>query len=78
MATVMVTESRKLQEIIEQAHDTYTSVLVTTTRNSLGCVLCAYFTAPGYYNIVRGMPAGKGNFTDFAFIPRSIRVSDPQ
>ena len=30
----------------------------------------AYFTAPGYYNIIREMPAGKG-FADFAFIPRS-------
>ena len=30
----------------------------------------AYFTAPGYYNIVREIPAGKG-FADFAFIPRS-------
>ena len=30
----------------------------------------AYFTAPGYYNIVREMPAGKG-FADFVFIPRA-------
>ena len=40
-------------------------------ENSLSCVLTlAYFTARGYYNIVREMPAGKG-FADFVFIPRS-------
>lgn len=30
----------------------------------------AYFTASGYYNIIREMPGGKG-FADFAFIPRA-------
>ena len=30
----------------------------------------AYFTAQGYYNIIRELPAGKG-FADFVFIPRS-------
>ena len=29
-----------------------------------------YFTAQGYYNIIREMPSGKG-FADFIFIPRS-------
>ena len=61
----------RVAELIEQAHDTYTSVLKYNDENSLSCVLTmAYFTAPGYYNIVREMPAGKG-FADFAFIPRS-------
>ena len=70
MATIAGDET-KVAEIIEQAHDTYTSVLKYNDENSLSCVLTmAYFTAPGYYNIVREMPAGKG-FTDFAFIPRS-------
>ena len=70
MATIDGDET-KVAEIIEQAHDTYTSVLKYNDENSLSCVLTmAYFTAPGYYNIVREMPAGKG-FTDFAFIPRS-------
>ena len=61
----------KVAEIIELAHDTYTSVIKYNDENSLSCVLTmAYFTAPGYYNIIREMPAGKG-FADFAFIPRS-------
>ena len=61
----------KVAEIIELAHDTYTSVLKYNDENSLSCVLTmAYFTAPAYYNIIRELPAGKG-FADFAFIPRS-------
>ena len=61
----------KVAEIIELAHDTYTSVLKYNDENSLGCVLTmAYFTAPAYYNIVREMPTGKG-FADFVFIPRA-------
>ncbi len=63
--------AQRVAELIEQAHDTYTSVLKYNDENSLSCVLTmAYFTAPGYYNIVREMPAGKG-FADFAFIPRA-------
>ena len=64
-------EADKVAEIIEQAHDTYTSVLKYNDENSLSCVLTmAYFTAPAYYNIVREMPTGKG-FADFVFIPRA-------
>ena len=64
-------DAAKVAEIIELAHDTYTSVLKYNDENSLSCVLTmAYFTAPGYYNIVREMPAGKG-FADFVFIPRA-------
>lgn len=63
--------AEKVAEIIEQAHDTYTSILKYNDENSLSCVLTmAYFTAPAYYNIVREMPAGKG-FADFVFIPRA-------
>lgn len=51
--------AEKVAEIIELAHDTYTSVLKYNDENSLSCVLTmAYFTAPAYYNIVREMPAG--------------------
>ena len=61
----------RVAELIELAHDTYTSVLKYNDENSLSCVLTmAYFTAPAYYNVIREMPAGKG-FADFAFIPRS-------
>ena len=63
--------AERVAELIELAHDTYTSVLNYNDENSLSCVLTmAYFTAPGYYNIIREMPAGKG-FADFVFIPRS-------
>jgi len=63
--------AERVAELVELAHDTYTSVLKYNDENSLSCVLTmAYFTAPAYYNIVRELPAGKG-FADFAFIPRS-------
>ena len=64
-------DNEKVAELIEIAHDTYTSVLKYNDENSLSCVLTmAYFTAPGYYNIVREMPAMK-DFADFVFIPRA-------
>ena len=67
----------KVAEIIELAHETYTSVLTYNDENSLSCVLTmAYFTAPGYYNIIREMPAGKG-FADFVFIPRANAGNRP-
>ena len=67
----------KVAEIIELAHDTYTSVLKYNDENSLSCVLTmAYFTAPAYYNIMREMPAGKG-FADFVFIPRANACNRP-
>lgn len=67
----------RVAELIELAHDTYTSVLKYNDENSLSCVLTmAYFTAPAYYNMVREMPAGKG-FADFVFIPRANAGSRP-
>ncbi len=69
-ATIAGNEER-VAELIELAHDTYTSVMKYNDENSLSCVLTmAYFTAPGYYNIIREMPAGKG-FADFVFLPRA-------
>ena len=63
--------AEKVAEIIELAHETYTSVLNYNDENSLSCVLTmAYFTAPGYYEIVREHPAGKG-YADFIFKPRA-------
>ena len=76
MATISG-NAEKIAELIELAHDTYTSVLKYNDENSLSCVLTmAYFTAPAYYNIIREMPAGKG-FADFVFIPRSNAGSRP-
>lgn len=63
--------AERVAELIELAHETYTSVLKYNDENSLSCVLTmAYFTAPAYYNIIREMPTGKG-FADFVFIPRA-------
>ena len=64
-------EAEKVAEIVELAHETYTSVLNYNDENSLSCVLTmAYFTAPGYYEIIREHPAGKG-YADFIFKPRA-------
>ena len=64
-------DADKVAQIIEIAHEAYTSILKYNDENSLSCVLTmAYFTAPAYYNIVREFPAGKG-FADLVFIPRA-------
>ena len=64
-------DSEKVAELIEKAHDAYTSILKYNDENSLSCVLSmAYFTAPAYYNVVREMPAGKG-FADFVFYTKA-------
>ena len=61
----------RVAELIELAHETYTSVLTYNDENSLSCVLTmAYFTAPAYYDIIREHPAGKG-YADFIFKPRA-------
>ena len=70
-------KSEKVAEIVELAHDTYTSILKYNDENSLSCVLTmAYFTAPAYYNLVREFPSGKG-FADFVFIPRKDAGNRP-
>lgn len=67
----------RVAELIELAHETYTSVLKYNDENSLSCVLTmAYFTAPAYYEIIRECPAGKG-YADFIFIPRANAGSRP-
>ena len=61
----------RVAELIELAHETYTSILTYNDENSLSCVLTmAYFTAPAYYHVIREMPAGKG-YADLVFIPRA-------
>ncbi len=70
-------EEEKVAELLELAHETYTSVLKYNDENSLSCAITmAYFTAPAYYTIIRELPAGKG-FADFAFIPRREAGSRP-
>ena len=69
--------AEKVAELIELAHETYTSVLKYNDENSLSCVLTmAYFTAPAYYNIIREMPSEKG-FADFVFLPRANAGNRP-
>ena len=76
MATITGKEDR-VAELIELAHDTYTSILKYNDENSLSCVLTmAYFTAPAYYNMIREMPSGKG-FADFIFLPRANAGARP-
>ena len=70
-------EADRVAELIELAHETYTSILKYNDENSLSCVLTmAYFTAPAYYNIVREFPAGKG-FADLVFLPRANAGTRP-
>ena len=76
MATISG-NTEKVAELIELAHDTYTSILKYNDENSLSCVLTmAYFTAPAYHTIIREMPAGKG-FADFVFLPRANAGNRP-
>lgn len=64
-------EEEKVAELVELAHEVYTSVLKYNDENSLSCcITMAYFTAPAYYNIIRELPSGKG-FADIALIPRN-------
>ena len=70
-------DADRVAEIIELAHETYTSILKYNDENSLSCVLTmAYFTASAYYNIVREFPAAKG-FADMVFIPRANAGNRP-
>ena len=70
-------DEEKVAELLELAHETYTSIQKYNDEHSLSCaVTMAYFTAPAYYNIIRELPAGKG-FADFAFIPRKEAGTRP-
>ena len=67
----------RVAEIIDLAHEAYTSVLKYNDENSLSCVITmAYFTATAYYNVIRELPAGKG-FADIAMIPRADSGNKP-
>ena len=69
--------AERVAELIELAHETYTSILKYNDENSLSCVLTmAYFTAPAYYNVIREMPSGK-EFADFVFLPRANAGNRP-
>ena len=58
--------------LVEAAHDTYSSVFTYNNENSLSCVITmAYFTAYAYYDINREFHSGKG-FIDFVFVPMKL------
>lgn len=70
-------DPERVAELIELAHDSYTSILQYNDENSLSCVITmAYFTAPAHYTIIREMPSGKG-FADMVFIPRADSGDKP-
>ncbi len=67
----------KVAELIELAHEAYTSALKYNDENSLRCTLImAYFTAPAYYNVIHEYPTGKG-FADIVLIPRADSGGKP-
>ena len=67
----------RVAEIIDLAHEAYTSVLKYNDENALSCVITmAYFTAPAYYNVIRELPAGKG-FADIVMLPRKDTKNKP-
>lgn len=69
--------AEKVAELVELAHEAYTSILKYNDENSLSCcITMAYFTAPAYYNVIREFPSGKG-FADMALIPRADAGNKP-
>ena len=67
----------RVAELIDLAHESYTSILKYNDENSLSCAITmAYFTAPAYYDIYRELPSGKG-FSDMVFIPRRDCLDKP-
>ena len=76
MATITGKEE-KVAELIELAHDTYTSVLKYNDENSLSCTIqLAFYFAREYYTMVRELPAGKG-FADVCMIPKPCHLDKP-
>jgi len=70
-------DAEKAAQLIEIAHETYTSVLEYNNENALSCAITmAYFTAPAYYTVIRELPSGKG-FADIALIPRADSGNKP-
>ena len=76
MATIRKNTER-VAELVELAHEAYTSILKYSDENSLSCcITMAYFTAPAYYTVIREFPSGKG-FADIALIPRADAGNKP-
>ena len=61
--------AERVAELIELAHETYTSILKYNDENSLACVLSmAFYTARNRYEMIRELPTGKG-FADIVLLP---------
>ncbi|MDD6824808.1 MAG: AAA family ATPase [Oscillospiraceae bacterium] len=70
-------DAEKVAQLLELSHETYTSVQKYNDENSLSCAITmAYFTAPAYYTVIRGLPSGKG-FADIVMIPRADSGNKP-
>ncbi len=70
-------DAEKVAEIIEKAHETYSSILKYNDENAMSCAITmAYFTAPAYYQVIRELPSGKG-FADIVMLPRPEAGSKP-
>ena len=70
-------DARKVAELLELSHETFTSIIEYNNENSLSCAITmAYFTAPAYYTVIREFPTGKG-FADIALIPRADSGNKP-
>ena len=68
--------AEKVAELIELAHETYTSVLKYNDENALACVISlAYYSAKKDYSVYRELAGGKG-YADMVFVPRS-KVNKP-
>jgi len=70
-------DSTKVADLLELAHERYSSVLQYNDENSLSCTITmAYYTAPAYYTVIRECSTGKG-FADIVFIPRADTRGKP-
>lgn len=68
----LASDSEKVAELVEAAHENYTSVLRYNDENALACVITlAYYAAQDDYVIHRELATGKG-FADIALIPRKL------
>lgn len=76
LAATLESDTAKVAQMIEKAHDDNTSILKYNDENALACVISiAYYTARKKYIIHRELATGKG-FADIVFIPRK-NVNSP-
>jgi hypothetical protein len=70
-------DAQAVEEAIEKAHASETSIIKYNDENALSCVLSiAFYSARQYYIIDREQPSGKG-FVDLFFRPRKNHLDKP-